>query len=75
MMGKRMQEQGPSYPVHKAFYDAIKKSDHEVVLIENVPEYKEQIVAEELGPGWTLVSTRVDPRSLGFASARWVVLL
>ena len=70
MMGKRLQEEGPSYPVHKAFYKSMKKSKHQVVVIENVPEYKDELVKQCLGSSWTVMTTRVDPRSLGFGSAR-----
>ena len=70
MMGKRMQEEGSSFPVHRAFYEHVDDSTHDVVVIENVPEYKESTVKEILGSSWTLMSSRVDPRSLGFGCAR-----
>ena len=69
-MGKRMQEEGSSFPVHRAFYEHVDDSTHDVVVIENVPEYKEWTVKEILGSSWTLMSSRVDPRSLGFGCAR-----
>ena len=45
-------------------------SSNKILVIENVPEYEERVVRSSLSSCWTLVSVRVDPRVLGFGTAR-----
>ena len=43
---------------------------YDVFLIENVPEYKEEIPARELGPEFSTKSVVLDPRVFGLPTAR-----
>ena len=47
----------------------MKKMCH-VLLVENVPEYGEVIVASELGPLWSTKSCVIDPRIYGVPASR-----
>ena len=40
------------------------------MLIENVPEYPESLIKQELGPGYSVRSIVIDPRILGIPAAR-----
>lgn len=40
------------------------------MIIENVPEYKEHIIAHELGSEWKIVTAVLDPRALGVPASR-----
>ena len=40
------------------------------LLIENVPEYKEAVVLQELPPTWLTKSCVIDPRLFGFPASR-----
>ena len=40
------------------------------LLVENVPEYGEVIVASELGPLWSTKSCVIDPRIFGVPASR-----
>ena len=40
------------------------------MIIENVPEYKEHIIAQELGSEWKIVTAVLDPRALGVPASR-----
>ena len=43
---------------------------HDVMLIENVPEYKQEIIANQLGNEWEIKSAVLDPRALGIPASR-----
>lgn len=47
----------------------MKKFCH-ALLVENVPEYGEVIVASELGPLWSTKSCVIDPRIYGVPASR-----
>lgn len=70
LMGRRLQETGPSHEVHVSYYANMRNSKNSVLIIENVTEYKEALVKRELGGQWDLVSIRVDPRLLGLPCSR-----
>ena len=70
MMGKRRRCDDPNFQTHKDYYRGVVAEDYDLLVIENVPEYEENVVAQELGDAYTLHSCRVDPRCLGFGTAR-----
>lgn len=70
MMGRRQQDLGPSFVVHKAFFKNMRNSKNSIVVVENVPEYSEALVQRELGCEWALESVRLDPRVLGLPTSR-----
>ena len=69
-MGKRKEQNGQYHHTHVAYFRNMKNSKNSILLIENVTEYKEDLVKKELGPEWTLVSIRMDPRCLGLPCSR-----
>ena len=73
-MGKRKKQNGQYHHTHVAYFRNMKNSKNSILLIENVTEYKEDLVKKELGPEWTLVSIRMDPRCLGLPCSRARVL-
>ncbi|CAK9088347.1 unnamed protein product [Durusdinium trenchii] len=54
LMGRRLQETGPSHEVHVSYYANMRNSKNSVLIIENVTEYKEALVKRELGGQWDL---------------------
>lgn len=70
MMGKRQGQHGKYHQTHVSYFSNMKASKNSILLIENVTEYEEALVKKELGPAWTLVSTRMDPRCLGLPCSR-----
>ena len=69
-MGKRQGQHGKYHQTHVSYFSNMKASKNSILLIENVTEYEEALVKKELGPAWTLVSTRMDPRCLGLPCSR-----
>ncbi|CAK8990645.1 unnamed protein product [Durusdinium trenchii] len=67
--GKRLGTEAPSYKCHTAFYRKIAPTS-DAMLIENVPEYPESLIKQELGPGYSVRSIVIDPRILGIPAAR-----
>lgn len=70
MMGLREKQDGKEHVTHTKYYENMKKSRNQLLIIENVCEYEEQMVQKELGGEWCLKSIRVDPRALGLPCAR-----
>ena len=70
MMGNREKEHGVQHQTHVAYYRHVRESGTSVAVIENVPEYEEKVVKNELGKGWDLTSVRLDPRCFGLGCAR-----
>ena len=69
MMGKRLQTADPAYQTHKAHYSWA-SSCHDILIVENVCEYDQELVQKELGRGWRIAAAKVDPRILGLGAAR-----
>lgn len=68
-MGKRRGAQDPIYLTHKRFYSDV-ASDQDLILVENVTEYSEKHVQDELGSAFALTSVKIDPRIFGMGVAR-----
>ena len=68
-MGKQLRESDPCFKTHQSYYKQV-KSLVDVMLIENVPEYKPSVIQKELGPEWQIQSAVVDPRVFGVAASR-----
>ena len=68
-MGRQTGEDDPRFATHENFYESMKRI-HEIMLIENVPEYKVSIAVKHLGSAWELESTVIDPRHFGVPASR-----
>ena len=68
-IGKRKGTTDPAYETHRQYYKKLKKMCH-VFIIENVPQYGEQNIRDELGPEWCMRSHVIDPRIFGIGAAR-----
>eukprot|EP00435_Cladocopium_sp_Y103_P057869 s1201_g20.t1 len=69
-MGLQTGVSDPKFVTHKRFYENFKRMS-DVMLIENVPEYRKSIAQEHLGEGWDLeMSAVIDPRLFGVPAAR-----
>lgn len=68
-MGKKTGTADPRFKCHKEYYKKIKFT-HSAMLIENVPEYGEEIILQSLGDEWSVKSLVIDPRVLGIPAAR-----
>ena len=68
-MGKQLRESDPCFKTHQSYYEQVKPLV-DVMLIENVPEYKPCVIQKELGPEWQMESAVVDPRVFGVAASR-----
>lgn len=69
LMGRRRKEQDISFRTHEKYYQEYGKSNS-VLIVENVTEYSEEIVAARLGPSWRIQATRLDPRIFGMGVSR-----
>ncbi|CAL1163039.1 unnamed protein product [Cladocopium goreaui] len=74
-MGNREKEGGAQHVTHKSYYREIKKSKTKICVVENVPEYTEEVVQKELGGEWMIESARVDPRIFGLPCCRTRVFM
>ena len=68
-MGKKKGTSDPDFKCHKEYYKKIEFT-HSAMLLENVPEYKKEIILSALGKEWSLKSLVIDPRVLGIPAAR-----
>lgn len=68
-MGKQQRERAVVFRTHKAFYAEI-PAIHDVVLIENVPEYGVTVAKTHLPPHWSFRHVTIDPRLFGIAAGR-----
>lgn len=68
-MGKKTGTSDPRFACHKEYYKKIKIT-HSAILIENVPEYGEEIIRSSLGKEWSVKALVIDPRVLGIPAAR-----
>lgn len=73
MIGKREQERSTAFATHEAYFEKIAPAN-DLIIVENVPEYKESLVLSILNRGnakeWACHSIRLDPRFLGMGVAR-----
>lgn len=60
---------GASFCTHEAHYQEISRI-HDILILENVPEYLLSIPQSRLDARWKLLSAVIDPRVLGFPCAR-----
>lgn len=68
-IGNRKGTADPAYETHRQYYKKM-KTLCEVLIIENVPEYGETHIRDELGPEWGIRSHVIDPRIFGIGAAR-----
>ena len=68
-IGKRHGEDSAAFQTHRAHYASAKKLCN-VMIIENVPEYKAEIIERELGKQWSIKHCIIDPRVLGVPACR-----
>lgn len=70
-MGKQLRETDPSYEAHQNHYVMTKSESFDVQIIENVPEYSEEIVRRNLpARTWEVRSVVLDPRLFGQKASR-----
>lgn len=67
-MGRRTGTDDPRFVTHSSYYDSMKQIS-DIMIIENVPEYSEEIARQHL-VGWSTESVVVDPRVLGVPASR-----
>lgn len=68
-IGKRAGTSSPMFRTHTCYYETMSKS-HDIMLIENVPEYPTDVARRFLPSSWEVLSTVVDPRLFGIPTAR-----
>lgn len=68
-MGKRLGTNDIAFKTHESYY-ANMSALCDVMLIENVPDYKVDIIQGELGEGWQLKGAVIDPRIFGVPCSR-----
>ncbi len=71
LMGKKLHEMDVSYMSHRSHYRMVENEEVDVELLENVPEYSESVVKQNLKPStWGMVSAVLDPRLFGQKTSR-----
>ena len=68
-MGKRRGTGDKAYVTHTKFYQEAAPL-HDLVVVENVPQYSPDLVRENLGPSWCVEAVTIDPRQFGIPAAR-----
>ena len=68
-MGRQRGVRDPKFLTHSSYYQSMKRIS-DIMIIENVPEYRPSIAEEHLGDEWTTESLVVDPRVLGTPASR-----
>ena len=69
LMGKKLGEQDSRFECHEKYYENMKPRC-DILLIENVPRYKTELIQRKLGSLWSLKSVVIDPRIFGVPAAR-----
>ena len=69
-MGLQRRERDPSYMCHQSFYAMTVQEGFAVQVLENVPEYCESLVKQNLPASWSVRSEVVDPRLFGQPASR-----
>lgn len=74
LIGKRLKERDPSYLAHTNYFRMTDSEDFDVQILENVPEYSEEVVKFNLKhcttKSWEVRSCVLDPRLFGQNVAR-----
>lgn len=74
MMGKKEGVDSIHFLCHEKYYEqASIKAD--VLILENVPQYRPALVASKLGQQWSMQHCIIDPRILGLPCARTRIYL
>lgn len=74
LMGNQEGVDSIHFECHKKYYEqAPAKAD--VLVLENVPQYTPDVVANELGEAWDIKHCIIDPRILGLPAARTRIYL
>lgn len=68
-MGEQEGTADASFCTHESHYKEISRI-HDVMILENVPEYAVDIPRSRLDARWKLLSAVIDPRIFGFPCAR-----
>ena len=68
-MGCQLGLDDPRFLTHRSYYEQMEQI-HNILLVENVPEYGSDIPCSELGPSWITEDEVVDPRNFGVPCAR-----
>ena len=69
MMGKRLRTDAAQFQTHEALYENVSPG-MDIQVVENVPEYSEDVVKSRLPAGFDMKSMKIDPRILGLPAAR-----
>ena len=69
MMGNRKGTNDTRFETHNRFYSEYSR-ECDVLVVENVVEYGEDITKSALGPSWAVTSICFDPRNVGMGIAR-----
>lgn len=68
MMGSKRGTADARYVTHTSYYQ--NKDLFDALLVENVPEYRVEVIKSELGDKWLTKHCILDPRVFGVAAAR-----
>ena len=69
-MGLLTGELHPAHECHEVYYKNMKRSQPDVLIIENVVEYKLETAQSRLGRRYSCFDVCIDPRLFGFPTAR-----
>ena len=69
-MGNRLQTDDVTWATHERHYNLLEDEDHDMGLVENVPEYGEENVSQNVSNKWGVKSEVIDPRLFGQGVAR-----
>ena len=68
-MGKRLQTEDLAFKTHESLYQNVAPGV-DIQIVENVCEYRHELVKKKLGPQWETKSIQLDPRIFGLPAAR-----
>ena len=70
-MGMRRGTDDPQYATHEAYFKQYAET-HDMLVLENVTEYKKELVESNLHPkgAWGIESVCIDPRHFGLGVGR-----
>ena len=68
-MGKRLQTNAVQFETHEALYEDV-SPEVDIQVVENVPEYSEDVVRSRLPADFDMKYMKIDPRILGLPAAR-----
>eukprot|EP00439_Symbiodinium_sp_Y106_P029059 s6649_g3.t1 len=70
MMGLRTAQEHKAYACHETFYRNEVRKGTDIILVENVCEYKLETVQSRLGKKYRCIDACIDPRAFGYRTAR-----